>query len=159
MWQKGDIIEGFYNYPFNGQYFSCTSIGSNKRDFIKLEDISSYNIELFEYNINNNLSDSIEVLESLNDNDTITLKKYENINKYINDIRNYDLILLNQEFVFDVLHSYTHKNNKLKYLEGLYLKDTIIPMYLLPKDKVCMYLLNSDLEGNIVSYKKIVREV
>lgn len=145
MLNKGDLISGLYNTQVNGDYTLCTKIGN---EYIQLNDISDYKIKLFKSIPKNSIIENIDVMEKLTNANELLIN-----NSLIKILEDYDEVYINQEILRTLISNDISKF-EIKYMEGFYLKDKFIPVYLTPIDNLNTYLIKKS-NGELESYKKL----
>ena len=147
---KGDIIYGNFNVQVNAYHYQkcmCAEYNSKTR-FIPLNDICTYEIELFKY-ADSDIIDMLSVYETLsNDEKQFTrikflseLKKNSNFTIYMNQIYFEDFIENDKsQFYF-------------KYNEGIVIKDKLIPIYLLPQENKHIFLIDNSDKNSYICFK------
>lgn len=153
--KKGNIIHGLFSIKNiendHYMYASCICNGNcnkNNREYIFHYEIYNYKILLFDYYMNNEIIDMINVTESISND------KANNINLTLlhKEISNYDVLVINQKKL-----SYFLSNGhfQLLYKQGIKINSKIIPIFLLPKENDLSFLIKFDDNDKLLSYKII----
>ena len=143
--EKGDIIYGNFNIQVSSyKYIKCMCIEKNNiKQFISIFNIANYKCELFP-KINKDLCDTLIMLETLSNNQ---LKfDYKKILNLLKGKHNYT-IYLNQEYLTEFM-SNDRSQYYFKYMEGIYINNKLIPIYLLPKENHQLFLIDENSEEN-----------
>jgi hypothetical protein len=148
MLSKGNLICGLFNFKINNEYKRCTTIADQ---FIPLDDIINYKVELFKNaskKDTKNIIENIDIMEALS-SDTLLFTN----NKFLDLLKDYDEIFINQK-ILATLISNDKSRFEIKYMEGLYLKDKFIPIYLTPIDNLNTYLIKKS-DNKMESYVRL----
>lgn len=147
---KGDIIYGNFNVQVNAyRYQKCMRVElHSKTQYISLEDICTYEIELFKY-ADSDIIDMLLVYETLSNDEKqftktkflLELKKNSNFTIYMNQIYFEDFMENDKsQFYF-------------KYNEGIVIKDKLIPIYLLPQENKRIFLIDNSDKNSYICFK------
>jgi len=149
-YKKGNIIKGRFNVSLGtAGYEMCTRIFLKEEgEYLRLNDVRNYKIELFPYYENKEILNGIDVMEALDSSNTYKFIS----NQFVKLAPKYNLILINQKYVDSIITNET--SYRLKYMEGIEVKDDLIPMFILPKENDNVYMINMK-DGVIESYIRL----
>lgn len=152
MVSNGDIITGKYTIIGENKSERCVMHKQTQR-FINIKDITNYEVILFkepkDFDIYN-----LDVIEQLTDNKNTS---DFNFNSFIENFKVYDMLLINQSMLIDLIYNSNCSNN-YEVIVNDYIKihKQLIKTYLIPKEINCAYFIKLDDDNNVESYKKII---
>lgn len=151
MFNKGDIIKGLYNYKiYNEDHYRKCTRNETTGEFILLNDINEYKIEIFERKPEfDDLLDCINVSETLKNDKTIEYIK--NLHNYINS---YNHLFINQSTLADIMYSGNFQQ-EIIYKSSIKNKNDSIKTYLLPSNILGAYLIKLNHDNKLEKYIKI----